>query len=188
MPEDAPAPAGYRIRERRPADDAALVRIENRAAGLFRDHGHPALADDPLAGVEALRRLIEGGRVWVAQEQGGEPAGFAVAGLLDGFLHLRELSVDPAHGRRGLGAALVGAVAAAAKRAGCAGVSLTTFRFVPFNGPFYERLGFRELALDLAPPALCAAFRHELPQGIDMKERVLMVRGVGEGPVRQPVK
>lgn len=188
MHEDAPAPAGYRIRERRPADDAALLRIENRAAALFRDHGYPALADNPLAGLEGLHRLMEGGRVWVAQAEGGAPAGFAVAGPLDGFLHLRELSVDPVHGRRGVGAALVEAVAAAARRAGREGVSLTTFRFVAFNHPFYERLGFRELPLDRAPQGLRAAFLRELPQGIDMKERVLMVRGTGPAPVREPAR
>ena len=92
-------PVGYRIRERRADDDAALLGIENRAAGLFRDHGYPALADAPLADVAALRRLFEGNRVWVAVAgEDGAPAGYAVAGPLGGFFHLRELSVDPAHG------------------------------------------------------------------------------------------
>jgi GNAT superfamily N-acetyltransferase len=176
-------PAGYRIRERRAGDDAALLGIENRAAGLFRDHGYPALADAPLADVAALRRLFEGNRVWIAvADEDGAPAGYAVAGPLGGFFHLRELSVDPAHGRRGVGAALVGAVCAAAQALDCAGVSLTTFRFVPFNRPFYERLGFSELALEEAPPALRDAFRRELPQGVDPQERLLMLRRVDHVP------
>ncbi len=119
-------PAGYRIRGRRPIDDAALLGIENRAAQLFRHHGYPA------------------------------------------------------HGRRGLGAALVKAVLAAAVEHGCAGVSLTTFRFVAFNRPFYQRLGFAELSLDAAPSVLRDAFARELPQGIDMKERLLMLRCIGD--------
>lgn len=181
MHDPAP-PAGYRIRKRRPADDAALVGIENRAAGLFRDHGYPALADAPLADVAALRRLFDGNEIWVAvAAEGaaqGAAAGYAVAAPLGGCLHLRELSVDPAHGRRGVGAALVGAVCQAARASGCAGVSLTTFRHVPFNRPFYERLGFSELALADAPTVLRDAFRRELPHGVDASERLLMVRCV----------
>lgn len=174
-------PPGYRIRPRRAEDDAALLGIENRATALFRDHGYPALADDPLPGVEDLHRLFAGNRVWVAaREADNEPAGYAVAGGLAGFLHLRELSVDPAHGRRGLGAALVLAVLEAAREAGLAGVSLSTFRFVPFNRPFYARLGFSELPLAAAAPGLRDAFRRELPQGIDPKERLLMVRRLAD--------
>jgi GNAT superfamily N-acetyltransferase len=173
-------PACYRIRGRRRIDDAALLAIENRAAQLFRHHGYPAVAEAPLPDVAALRRLFAGNRVWVATAGDDAPVGFAVAGPLEGYLHLRELSVDPAHGRRGLGAALVKAVLAAAVEHGCAGVSLTTFRFVAFNRPFYERLGFAELPLDAAPSALRDAFGRELPQGIDMKERLLMLRRIGD--------
>ncbi len=43
------APPGYSIRAHRPADDAALLRIENRAAQLFRAHGYPEIADNPFA-------------------------------------------------------------------------------------------------------------------------------------------
>lgn len=129
-----------------------------------------------------MRRLCAGNRVWVAVTgEGDAPAGFAVAGPLGGFFHLHELSVDPAHGRRGLGAALVATVVAAAREGGFEGVSLSTFRFVPFNAPFYERLGFIERSLDAAAPALRDAFLRELPQGVDMKDRLLMVRAVGEG-------
>ena len=167
-------PAGYRIRARHARDDAALLGIENRAAALFRDHGYPDIADDPLADIAGLRRLFPGNDVWVAVGPGDAPVGYAVAGSLDGFLHLRELSVDPAHGRRGVGSSLVASVVAAAQDAGRAGVSLTTFRFVPFNRPFYERLGFRELALADASPAMRAAFHREVPQGIDAQDRLLM--------------
>ena len=127
-----------------------------------------------------MRRLFAGNDVWVAVAPDDAPVGYAVAGPLAGFLHLRELSVDPAHGRRGIGAALVETVVAAARDAGCEGVSLTTFRFVPFNRPFYAGLGFRELPLEDAPQALHDAFHRELPQGIDGKERLMMVRRLRE--------
>jgi GNAT superfamily N-acetyltransferase len=114
--------------------------------------------------------------VWVAADANDAAVGFAVAGPLAGFLHLRELSVDPAHGRRGLGRALVLAVHDAAR--GLAGTTLTTFRDVPFNAPFYERLGFTELPLSAAPARLVETFLAEVPEGVSPDKRVLMVRRV----------
>ncbi len=112
----------------------------------------------------------------MAALRSGEPAGFAVAGPLGGGLHLRELSVDPAHGRRGIGTALVDTVIAASREQGLAGVSLTTFRDVPFNAPFYARLGFEELPVDRADGALRDAFVGEVPAGVEPAKRVLMWR------------
>lgn len=170
------APAGYVIRSRRAEDDPLLVGVENRAAELFRDHGYAGIAEDPIANVEELRAMIGTNQVWVATTDADEPVGYAVAGRLGEFFHLRELSVDPVHGRRGIGAALVRTVIAAANAAEAAGISLTTFRSVPFNAPFYAKLGFSELPLAQAPRALSDAFRNELPAGIAESERVLMVR------------
>ncbi|QDZ02161.1 GNAT family N-acetyltransferase [Nitratireductor mangrovi] len=138
-------PAGYAIRLRRVEDDPLLLVVENRAAELFRNHGYPDLADDPFDNMEDFRAMIGANRVWVAIAPEGLPVGYAVAGPLDDLVHLRELSVDPAHGRRGVGAALVRTVLAAAKHQAAGGVSLTTFRDVPFNRPFYKKLGFEEL-------------------------------------------
>jgi hypothetical protein len=47
--------------------------------------------------------------------------------------------------RRGLGGALVSTVCTWARAQGCPTVTLTTFRDVPWNGPFYQELGFSEL-------------------------------------------
>lgn len=171
-----PAPAGYVIRSRRAEDDRQLVGIENRAAELFRGHGYAGIADDPIANVPDFRSMIGSNLVWVATTTADEPVGYAVAGPLGEFFHLRELSVDPVHGRQGIGAALVRTVIAAAETASAPGVSLTTFRSVPFNAPFYAKLGFRELPLADAPPALSIVFHNELPAGIAESERVLMVR------------
>ena len=48
----------------------------------------------------------------------------------------------PAFGQRGVGMALVQTVCAYAVAEQWAGVTLTTFRDMPWNAPFYERLGF----------------------------------------------
>jgi GNAT superfamily N-acetyltransferase len=128
--------------------------------------------------------MLAGHEAWVATAPSCEPIGYAVAGAIGPFLHLRELSVDPAHGRRGIGTALVEHVVAAARQGRFRGVTLTTFRDVPFNAPFYARLGFSEMPPDRASEALRAAFLREVPAGIDPSSRVLMARMIPDGGAR----
>ena len=170
-----PLPGGYAIRSRLPADDPLLVAIENRASELFRAYGYGSVADAFIPDVEALRATIAGQDVKVAVDDSSRPVGYAVFGAVGEFLHLGELSVDPQHGRRGLGSALVAEVIDAARRGNYDGVSLTTFRELPFNAPFYRRLGFRETALADAPETLRSRFIAEVPAGIDPARRVLMI-------------
>jgi GNAT superfamily N-acetyltransferase len=76
----------------------------------------------------------------------GEPVvGFAHVLLLDGRWHVEQLVVDPAHGRRGLGAALLEAVCREVASRGGRRVTLRTYADVPWNAPFYARHGFVEL-------------------------------------------
>ncbi|MEX0954807.1 MAG: GNAT family N-acetyltransferase [Rhizobiaceae bacterium] len=151
------------------------MAAENAACRLFGDHGYPELADDGFPDVASFREMIGDGAVFVAVEAGAAPVGYAVARRLGSWSHLRELAVHPDHGRKGMGRALVGAVVAAARKTGRSGVSLTTFRTVPFNRPFYATLGFRELPLADAPELLAEAFRREVPSGIDPADRLLML-------------
>jgi predicted N-acetyltransferase YhbS len=69
--------------------------------------------------------------------------GYVLASDLGGHVHLDQLSVLPDHGGRGLGTALVDVVMAWARDRGATFVTLTTFRDVSWNGPWYERRGFR---------------------------------------------
>lgn len=81
----------------------------------------------------------------------GDPVvGFAHVLELEGIAHLEQLAVRPSEQRRGTGTALVRAAQAEAARRGYDVISLCTYAEVPWNAPFYRRLGFEELA-DLAP-------------------------------------
>jgi len=119
--------------------------------------------------------MLAGHDAWVAVVGPDLPVGYAVAGPLGNHFHLRELSVDPAHGRRGIGTALVRHVIEAARERQSPGVTLTTFRDVPFNAPFYAALGFEELPPGDAPDAVREAFEREVPEGVDPGKRVLML-------------
>ena len=108
--------------------------------------------------------------------------GFAHVLVLDAAdprAHLEQLSVDPAHGRAGVGTALVLAALAEAARDGLPTMSLCTFRDVAVGAPFYARLGFRE------PTALRAyqrdLRRHERRAGLDGLGRRVVLESVTAG-------
>lgn len=156
-----------------------LPPIELAAAQLFLDHA-AALGIDEGAlrsskSLAELRRGLEAGLLWVAVDGAGRPIGFALALELDGHLHLEEMDVHPDHARRGLGTALVEQVCRAARKRGCA-VTLSTFRGVPWNAPFYAKVGFREVSGSELTPGLLRIRDDEKRRGLDPVLRVLMCR------------
>ena len=99
--------AGVRVRAAEARDVAALPGIERRAAELFVAHAVPASELDETRTPEELRAALARGDLWVAVDAADAPIGFALCTPLEGSLHLEEIDVDPEHGRRGVGAALV---------------------------------------------------------------------------------
>ncbi len=93
---------------------------------------------------------------------------------LDGSLHLEELDVLPAYGRQGIGTRLVRTLCDGARDRGIAAVTLCTFRDVPWNAPFYQRLGFRILHEDELTPWLAARVQEEELAGLSRELRVAM--------------
>ncbi len=144
MRDDA---ATFEIRAARAADIPAMVAADRAASALFRPTGllsEAALAEHVPA--EVFEAAIAAGLVFAASHaQTGHVAGFALAQPTPPDLYLDQVSVDPDFGRRGLGRALVERVIEEARARRLAGVTLSTFRDVPFNGPFYRSMGFREL-------------------------------------------
>jgi GNAT superfamily N-acetyltransferase len=121
-----------------------------------------AIGIGPFNAVEEDDHLAEAAALFVA----GKPAqGFACVDIVDGAAHLWQLSVHPASGRRGLGRKLVETVCDWASSNGYPAVTLTTFRDVPWNAPFYSQLGFR--VLDDLSPGLKAIRDHERDLGDD---------------------
>ena len=96
---------------------------------------------------------------------GGPAVGFVSVELLDDEAHIAQLSVLPELGRRGIGRALLDEAIHWAEGQGLEGVTLTTFRDVPWNAPFYSTVGFIEV-VDPAP-GLAAIRRNEWERGLD---------------------
>jgi GNAT superfamily N-acetyltransferase len=151
-----------------------LPAIERRACELFREV--PLVADLPLyltpaRDFDAARR---GGTLWVARSARGAPIGFALVERAGQEWHLQEMDVLPEHGRRGIGRALLQAVCAWVVAQGQRTLTLTTFRDVPWNAPFYERAGFRPLALAELTDALRQRLAEEAAHGLPPHTRVAM--------------
>ena len=118
------------------------MAIERDAGRVFATVGMPAIAADDPGSVAELEPFRAGGRAWVAVDDADRPVAYLLSAVVDGCAHVEQVSVAPTHARRGLGAALVDHLAATAASQGRPAVTLTTFRDVPWNAPYYERLGF----------------------------------------------
>ncbi len=145
------------VRVGRPDEFADLRRIEFEADRLFESVGIGPFTND-----EGENHFGQAALVLVV----GDPAvGFACVESVDGIPHIWQLAVHPDHGRQGLGRALVEAVCDWARFGRFEAITLTTFRDVPWNGPFYESLGF--MTIDRLTPELRAIREHERSIGDD---------------------
>jgi GNAT superfamily N-acetyltransferase len=86
------------------------------------------------------------------------------------------LDVDPDFGRRGIGRRLVEAACDWARAKGSERITLSTFRDVAWNAPFYTRLGFITLLGDELSKALQELRENERRDGLDPDKRVMMYR------------
>jgi GNAT superfamily N-acetyltransferase len=103
--------------------------------------------------------------------------------LADDLPHLEEIDVHPSHGRRGLGTALVRKVCEWATLRGHLMLTLTTFRAVAWNLPFYARLGFEEITGETLCPELAAVVSEEAHRGLDPHTRAVMGYRCGRTPI-----
>ena len=161
------------IRHARASELSLLPELERRAGRRFEQIEELAGTPADLSPLAELEDAHAAGRVWVAVAS-GEIVGFAYAAVVDDCCHLEELDVLPEHGRKGIGSALVRTVREHAAEAGLRGVTLTTFRDVPWNAPYYRRLGFEILETEALTPGLVAAIEDEARRGLPTEQRVVM--------------
>lgn len=167
-----------RIRAVREEELGVLRDIERAAGECFRDIGMAEIADDEPFSLETLAAYRRAGRGWVTADNSGRPVAYLLADPIDGNLHVEQVSVHPACARRGLGRALLDHLAGLAAAGGLPALTLTTFRDVPWNAPYYERCGFRRLDDAALTPGLRELRRRETAHGLDRWPRVCMRRDV----------
>lgn len=165
----------YAIAPARPDDVSQLPAIELAAAKLLTGHAPESVLTETTS-LDTLRAAQRDGRLWVVLAD-DRPVGFAHLEIIEPIgVHLEEIDVHPDHGRRGLGRKLVESVCTCAATAGHRWVTLSTFRDVRWNMPFYASLGFTVVPWTGLSPALRKIVRDEARRGLDMRRRVVMRR------------
>ena len=131
------------IRLARVEDAGLLPGIEHSAAQAFRAIGGLRwLADAAPISPERHRQWIALRTCWVAVDDHGQPQGFLSAERVGDDLHIHELSVAQPLQGQGWGRRLAETAMEHARTQQLRRVTLTTFQQVPWNAPFYRRLGF----------------------------------------------
>jgi len=175
------ADTGRVIRPAATADLGRIQEIETAAGGLFRALGMDPVADDPPPTIEELNAFLRRGTAWVATGPAGEPIAYILMKVRGRWAHIEQVTVHPRHAHQGIGADLINHAEEWARRLGLGGLSLTTFRDVPWNGPYYERLGFRYVPDSEWPAELRGVVEGEASRGLASWPRVVMTRKVNGG-------
>ncbi len=167
------------IRRPRPTEIKLLPQIENQADLRFARVGLQRVIDMP----PATHRLARPWRSsWPAVGGGlaasASPVGFALMKLHGGTAWLDQLSVLDRWQRHGYGAALIDRSARTAQAPGFDALYLSTYRDVPWNGPYYERRGFAEVPRGAFTRPLRVVLMTECSHGHPVWRRVIMRRRV----------
>jgi GNAT superfamily N-acetyltransferase len=149
--------------------------IERSAAEAFRTF--PALSylsEEEVKDAGWHEEMIAAGTCWVAVAPQFGIVGFLSAQAVDRTLHVRELSVCRDYQGQGIGGRLMVAALEGAVALGLIEVTLTTFREVPWNAPFYKRLGFELLNDEAAGERLGRILAEERALGLTGGTRCAM--------------
>ena len=152
-----------------------LPPIEVAGGAAFASVDMHDIADDAPPGLDELTAYQHDGRAWVAVAAGA-PVAYLLADRVDGDAHIAQVTVHPDHAGHRIGAALIDRCAAWGRSWGARRITLTTFADVPWNAPYYARLGFTAVPPRDLTPGLAAIRAAEAARGLDRWPRVAMSR------------
>ncbi len=159
------------IRQTQIDDAIKLPAIEQSAGQLFSTLDDLSwISESGVQRVEKHLTFINQQGHWVAVSSDNEPVGFIMTTPLPESLFIHELSVSQDWQNRGIGKLLIQKVKDEAKADEFDSVTLTTFRHVPWNAPYYQRLGFSILPENKIPHSLQAILNDEVERGGFVKE------------------
>lgn len=167
--------SAYRIERGAAVHVAPLPGIEVAAGSRFREVGMGEIADGGTTPLAILYERAEAGQLYVSLDEDAAPVGFLIWSLKDGLAYIEEVSVHPAHAGHRLAARMIDRLGADTSGRYPA-LTLTTFRDVPWNAPYYASLGFREMPYADAGPDHLTSWRHQQTAGLDMSKRLFMIR------------
>ncbi len=155
------------IRPSAASDLALIAAIEDSGAETFTAYGRPLADGSPPAPPDYWAPNHAAGLLWVADDADEGPIGFLAAKVTEDGLYVAEVDVVMARQRQGHGRRLMQTAIEAAKARGLPAVTLTTFRDIPWNAPFYASLGFVELSAAQMSGQLAAQIASEVARGFE---------------------
>jgi len=165
----------YAMRRARARDAELLPAVEHSAGTLFASWSALAwIAEGEDLPVERYREVIAKDTSWVTVDADDRPLAFLIASVEDDALHIWELGVHRNHQRQGIGRMLLAEAIAEARRRELRAVTLTTFRNVPWNEPFYAAHGFERPSGAALGERLERALREDAERGLPAHTRCAM--------------
>jgi GNAT superfamily N-acetyltransferase len=166
--------AEFIIRSAQSWDIPMLEYVERSAAEIFRTANLDFLADGDTVDPKALAAMAQANHLWIAANRFDQPIGFVGGEYLNGNFHIVEISVAKEFQGKGVGTALMTAMVQQVSREGYKSVTLTTYKDLPWNGPWYSRMGFFEVnAQDMGREYL-DILGSEAEHGLDLRSRCVM--------------
>lgn len=162
------------IREAKAKDLPKMRDIEVAAGEAFRTLGMGAIADDAPPSLESLAVYQQDARAWVATDSGDEAVAYILVDVVEPFAYIEQVTVHPLYARQALGRRLIDEAALWAAVRGLKGMTLTTFERVPWNAPYYARLGFQPVPEYQWSDGLRQIVQSERAHGLDAWPRVIM--------------
>jgi GNAT superfamily N-acetyltransferase len=157
----------------------SIPKIELAAASMFAETDLSLHIRYRVTDRKTLAAAQREGRLWVALNAGQQVLGFAHACIIDDQAHLDEMDVHPDYGRRGIGTELVHTIERWAFGEGFDMLTLITFRHLPWNAPFYAKLGFEIVEKKMLGTEVRDLLQQEAKAGLKIANRVCMRKGTG---------
>ena len=154
------------------ADLSKFADIEEAAAIRFRELDISApegLEDITIEEYQSFKINFV-----AVQQSDNTVCGFVAVNTKDQQAYIEEISVHPNAGRQGVGRRLMESAIEWAKASGYQSIYLTTYRDVPFNAPFYQKLGFVEATPETLGPDMAKTRKSEQERGFDQRPRIAM--------------
>ncbi|CZS88882.1 related to GNAT family acetyltransferase [Rhynchosporium agropyri] len=164
----------FTIRRPRTSDIPLLAQVEHSAAQIYRTAGMDSLADGATLDPYILITIANAGYLLIAANRFDEPIGFLGGNYLSGNFHIIELSVAREYQGRGIGSALVTTMSQQVRLEGYRSITLTTFKDLPWNAPWYAKLGFEEVKAQDMGKEFEKLVDSEARHGLDPKRRCVM--------------
>jgi ribosomal protein S18 acetylase RimI-like enzyme len=155
-----------------------IQEIERAAGQAFRSVGLESVADDEPISAAAFGVFLEREGAWVTVSDNDSVIAYLLIEPLDVALHVEQVTVHPRVARRGIGARLLDVASERAVDRKLDALTLTTFRDVPWNAPYYTRLGFGVVAREQWGAGLRQKVETEARNNLDKWPRVVMQRPV----------